>query len=256
MAPKKSKYVEISSERVRNSTLKRRLDGLYKKAHELSVLCGVDIAVIIHDSGEGNTMLWPSPDKVINDVDKFLSLPDQERLKKMVLQENYLMDKVKDMTERVSELRQKNEETEMGFVLNQLINGKNLNELDTRQLNSVYQLVDKKLKNVQTRNEELEGVQDNTPAADIAGHCLPFLPGSEAAAARKSQDSCPPAATPITTFMQDMAVNGENMFGIQDNLNLWKGSDIEPEPTKAATPFNEGNQLDDFSQVWSSIFSP
>ncbi|KAK4432695.1 hypothetical protein Salat_1031700 [Sesamum alatum] len=47
----------------RNVIFGRRAEGLLRKANELSILCGVDIGIIIHNQrGENNAILWPPPE--------------------------------------------------------------------------------------------------------------------------------------------------------------------------------------------------
>ncbi|KAK4420186.1 hypothetical protein Salat_2431500 [Sesamum alatum] len=47
----------------RNVIFRIRAKGLLKKANELSILCGVDIGIVIHKQrGENNAILWPPPE--------------------------------------------------------------------------------------------------------------------------------------------------------------------------------------------------
>ncbi|ORX63900.1 MADS-box protein FBP24, partial [Linderina pennispora] len=50
MGRKKINIREIENSRQRTVTFARRRAGLIKKAHELSVLCGVQVAMVIFDS--------------------------------------------------------------------------------------------------------------------------------------------------------------------------------------------------------------
>lgn len=262
MPRQRTKHTQIPSERVRKSTFKRRLDSLFKKANELSILCGIEIVIIIHNPDEGHSTLWPSQDKVMNGVMKFLTIPERERLKKMVLQEKFLTDKVQDMAEKLLKIQKKNEETEMGFLMNQLIDGKTFDELDIRQLIGLDQFVDEKLKKLQNRNDELDEVQDPLSMTEISRHWHPSFQMAKAKIARKGKKSGAFATTSIATLMEDMREDkgfSDTMSGIQNNLGLLKGIDIVPESTEVTRSFIEGNQgevLDDFGRVWHTIFSP
>ncbi|KAL1548685.1 agamous-like MADS-box protein AGL80 [Salvia divinorum] len=160
MPRQKTKHTQILSERVRKSTFKRRLDSLFKKAHELSVLCGVEIVIIVHNPKESHSTLWPSYDQVMNGVMKFVARSKEPGPKKMVLHEKFLSDKLKSMTDRLLKLQKKNDETEMGFLMTQLLEGGIFNVLDMRQLNGLDQFVEEKMKKLENRYNELAGAQD------------------------------------------------------------------------------------------------
>ncbi|KAK6119381.1 hypothetical protein DH2020_046876 [Rehmannia glutinosa] len=226
MARKKIKHTQIPNERVRKSTLKKRLESLYKKANELSILCDVEMFIVIHNPNEGNSTLWPSQEKAMNGILKFLTFPEKERLKKMVLQEKFLSEKVQDMAETLLNLQNKNDETEMGFLMNQLIIGKTFDELDSGQLNGLYHFVDEKLKKLKNRSDEIDETRNSGPFARTS------------------------IIKPMDNMSGDMFFSG-TMAGIQKNLG--------PEPTEVMSSFTEGNQgglLDEFNQVWPTIFSP
>jgi len=53
MGRRKIQIQPIANERKRSATFSKRKMGLFKKAHELGVLCSVDIAVIIFDEQKG-----------------------------------------------------------------------------------------------------------------------------------------------------------------------------------------------------------
>ncbi|GFP97897.1 agamous-like mads-box protein agl80 [Phtheirospermum japonicum] len=166
MARKKVKHAMIPNERVRKSTLKRRVETLYKKAHELSILCNIEIFIILLDRKEGDLTLWPSQDKAMDGIAKFLAFPEQERLKKMVLQEKHLTDKMQDVAEQISKLRKNNDETEMKILMKQVVDGKSFDELDLDQMNSLNHLIDENLEKLRRRSDELDEMQRGFSAAN------------------------------------------------------------------------------------------
>ncbi|GFP97896.1 agamous-like mads-box protein agl80 [Phtheirospermum japonicum] len=159
MARKKVKHAMIPNEKVRKSTLKRRVENLYKKAHELSILCNIEMFIVLLNRKEGELTLWPSQDKAMKGIAKFLDFPEQERLKKMVLQEKHLTDKMQDVAEQISKLRKNNNETEMKILMKQVIDGKSFDELDLGQINGLNHLIDENLKKLQRRGDELDEMQ-------------------------------------------------------------------------------------------------
>ncbi|KAL6569380.1 hypothetical protein OROMI_013894 [Orobanche minor] len=167
MARKRAKHTHIPNDRERKCTLKRRLESLYKKANELSILCNIEIFIILLNPNEGNLTLWPSQDEAMNGISKFLNFPAQERVKKMVLQEKLLTDKIEDMAEKVSKLRKKNEETEMRILMKQVVDGKSLDEIDLDKLNGLNHFVDEKLIKLRKRSDELDEIQTQRSVTDM-----------------------------------------------------------------------------------------
>ncbi|KZV21236.1 AGAMOUS-like 48 [Dorcoceras hygrometricum] len=89
-------HKKILDERQRNKVFKNRSEGLLKKLSELSILCGIDVAMVIHKRDEDNATLWPSPEMYRDKMQKFLNFSSIAREKKMVTHENYLDQRVLD----------------------------------------------------------------------------------------------------------------------------------------------------------------
>lgn len=257
MPRQKTKHTQILSERVRKSTFKRRLDSLFKKAHELSILCGVEIIVIVRDPKESHPSVWPSHDRAMNGVMKFLARSKEPGPKKMVLHEKFLNDKLKGLNERLHKLQKKNDETEAGFLMNQLSEGGAFNELDMRQLNGLDQFADQKLKRLERRYGELAAVQRQLLHTDNSHH----FQMTTAAIARTENTSVAFATSnaTLTGDMTDDRLFSNTMPGIQNSVGMARGFNIVPDSTEVARSFIEGNQdgvPDEFGRVWPSIFYP
>ncbi|KAL3649456.1 hypothetical protein CASFOL_005859 [Castilleja foliolosa] len=165
MARKKVKFAMITNKRLRKSTEKRRVTNLFKKAHELSILCNIEMFIIIFNRNEGETTMWPSQDMVMNGVSKFLAIPEQERVKKMVLQEKHLTDKMEELSEKISKLRLKNDDTEMKILMKQFNDGKSFNDEEMDRMNH---LIDESLKRLKKRSDELDAMPTRV-STDEAG---------------------------------------------------------------------------------------
>ncbi|KAG6431028.1 hypothetical protein SASPL_109103 [Salvia splendens] len=227
MPRQKTKHTQILSERVRNSTFKRRLDSLFKKAHELLVLCGVEIVIIVNGPKESHSTLWPSHDQVMNGVMKFMARSKEPGPKKVVLHDKFLSDKLKSMTDRLLKLQKKNDETEMGFLMTRLFEGGIFNELDVRQLNGLDQFVEEKLKKLENRYNELAGA--------LAQHI-------QMTTENRSGDI---AATSITEEGIWFGPGIQNTFGMSRGINL--------ESTAVTRSFVDWNEI---GRVWPTTFYP
>ncbi|CAK9136197.1 unnamed protein product [Ilex paraguariensis] len=155
MTRRKIKIQRIENERARKSTLKRRMAGLFKKVRELSVLCGVEAGVIINNRKD-DPVFFPSHQEMEQMFKRLMIVPEMERNKKLVTQESYLKERVKKEMDKISRDERKNSEKELEEIMNQLIRGKDLNELDVTRLNGLYWLSAEKLKQLEQRNQELD----------------------------------------------------------------------------------------------------
>ncbi|XP_051152395.1 agamous-like MADS-box protein AGL80 [Andrographis paniculata] len=106
MTRRRIRNKQLANENKQNSILFKRSKGLAKKAEQLQILCGVDIAIIGHrQGGESNAILWPSPEVVEERVNKFMEFPALERNKKMVTQESYLEQTLNTERENIAKLK-------------------------------------------------------------------------------------------------------------------------------------------------------
>nr|ACI05254.1 type I MADS box transcription factor [Petunia x hybrida] len=156
--------MDIVSER---ALFARKIQSLYKKAQELSTLCDAKVAIVIFKNGENTPILWPSQAVAEEIARAFRNTDEVQKVKKLVKLENYLLEKLQDRAEII---RKKNEEMEMEVFFNHLVVGKNINELDVRQLKGLKKLFEVKKAKVAERkkqlNEENEKNEDVQPIQD------------------------------------------------------------------------------------------
>ncbi|KAK4432696.1 MADS-box transcription factor PHERES 1 [Sesamum alatum] len=144
----------------RNVIFGRRANGLLKKANQLSILCGVDIAIVIHKQGrENNAILWPSLEIFAQRLHKFLDFSNLERAKKMVLHEKYLDQMISKDTDYFLKSTNRTEVKESQQLLSELQQGKHINQLDLYQLNCLHSTIVEMLKNLQTRDNQQQQAQ-------------------------------------------------------------------------------------------------
>ncbi|KAK4432702.1 MADS-box transcription factor PHERES 1 [Sesamum alatum] len=160
MTKSRIKHEQISNVTRRNVIFGRRANGLLKKANELSILCGVDIGIVIHIQGrENNAILWPSPEIFGQRLHKFLDFSNLERVKKMVLNEKYLEQMISKDRDYFLKSTKRTKVKESQELLSELQQGKHLNQLDLYQLNFLHSIIVEMLKNLQTRDDEFNNVQ-------------------------------------------------------------------------------------------------
>lgn len=144
LMPKKIiKHEKIPDEKQRNKVYKNRSEGLLKKVNELSILCGINAAVVIHRRDENNATLWPSPEIYMERMHKFLNFTAVERERKMVTHDKYLDKRAVDESKNLFKSQKTNGILEGELVTDELINGKiSYEQLDLIHLNNMNLLAD------------------------------------------------------------------------------------------------------------------
>nr|XP_016503456.1 PREDICTED: agamous-like MADS-box protein AGL36 [Nicotiana tabacum] len=88
---KKIKIAMLVDECRRSVVLQERMETLFRKAEELSVLCGVEIGIVVFSPDQKNVEYeWPPRDKFKQLLMRFLDKPLVERLKKLTTNEMFL----------------------------------------------------------------------------------------------------------------------------------------------------------------------
>ncbi|OIS96776.1 PREDICTED: MADS-box transcription factor 23-like [Nicotiana attenuata] len=154
------------NEHRRSVVLQERMETLFKKAEELSVLCDVEIGIIVFSPDKKNVVYeWPSRDKFKQLLMRYLDKPLVERLKKLTTNEMFLM---KEMDAKMKKIeQQKTEEKEMEQLFSQLYLGeKTVFDLDKRQLIGVRNLAIKAEEKAVKRRIQLK-LQDQRLSSPI-----------------------------------------------------------------------------------------
>lgn len=177
----KIKRVKIANEKMRKATLKRRVDNLYKKAYELSMLCGSTIFIVVHYNKEGLSTLWPSEELFYAGLTRFMNLPERERAKKIVMHLDFLEGSVNDMAVKLLKIQKNKEEDDMEKLLSQLMKGMNVNGVETSKFDGLNSHIDEKLMKLLERMREHEKQEGQSPLSHDHPYPQPFfqLPGTE-----------------------------------------------------------------------------
>ncbi|KAK4727245.1 hypothetical protein R3W88_032162 [Solanum pinnatisectum] len=212
MATKRLRDTRSYSENVRNSILDGRETSLFKKAEELSILCDVEVAIIIFRPGKIQPIAWKSTSLAHVVLTRYLNFIEFKRLKKLVTHEDYLLKKVEKREEQISKLEKMNEAKEMEILFNQLVEGKSIDELDTREMKGLLELFAAKMAKLDERKKEL------------------------------NQPPNPPSNKENITFSASpMEESCNDPWFIQTKATLGDGSGIEPAPKEG----NDVNVEDD-----------
>lgn len=125
----KLRWIKHSNQR--KNTFRKRSQGLLQKVEELTILCDVTAFVIIYNPDTNQLTVWPDHQMVEQMLERFRRLPDDERTRKMVNQETYLMEKVAKLEEKLKKTHTKT----MNLLLSQIYEGnKPFSEFEQKEL--------------------------------------------------------------------------------------------------------------------------
>ncbi|KAH6756692.1 hypothetical protein C2S52_022062 [Perilla frutescens var. hirtella] len=155
MTRKRIKHEQIINEERRNVTFKKRMDGLLKKANELSILCGISVAIIIHKKWENNAVLWPSPSVLGERLQKFMDYRSEERERRIVTHESFMEQLVQGEREEIIKLKKAIQMKESQELMVKSMQTNSFNGLRLDQLNAMNSFADDMLKKLLKKDMEL-----------------------------------------------------------------------------------------------------
>lgn len=167
---KKVKLAFIARDASRKVTFNKRKSSLLKKVRELSILCDVPACAIVYgEQGLGLDIWPPSPVLVRKVVSRFLEIPVMEQRKKMVNQEEFILDRVSKTEGKLGKLRKDNKEVEMACVMIRALAGQAapgwlevLTLLDLTDLEWVVDLTLKQVTHLQDKLSEAPAFEERT----------------------------------------------------------------------------------------------
>ncbi|KAI4387698.1 hypothetical protein MLD38_000110 [Melastoma candidum] len=99
----------IAKEKSRRVTFEKRKKGLMKKAHEFSVLCGVDTCMIIYPDRTSEPEVWPpEPEKVRRIIDRYRSEGPDRRSKRTTGLPDFFINRKKKLDAELKKVRTAN----------------------------------------------------------------------------------------------------------------------------------------------------
>ncbi|XP_074305321.1 agamous-like MADS-box protein AGL80 [Silene latifolia] len=121
MTRKKVKLAFITNDSARKATYKKRKRGLLKKMDELTTLCDVKACAVLYSPYESKPVVWPGTSGAREVISSFKRLPEMEKVKKMVSQEEFLRQRVAKAHEQLKRQQKENREKEMTQVMYQCL---------------------------------------------------------------------------------------------------------------------------------------
>ncbi|XP_031101767.1 agamous-like MADS-box protein AGL80 [Ipomoea triloba] len=141
MARGRLRLAYIVNESKRKASYKKRKNGLLKKLNELTILCGVDAAIIMYNSFESVPVIWPSAREVLQRIARFLSLPNVEQTRRMMSHESFVEERIQKLNTQLLKVKKDNKEREMKELMHKIFTGErtidSLSFIDLKDLGGV-----------------------------------------------------------------------------------------------------------------------
>ncbi|KAK4727253.1 hypothetical protein R3W88_032170 [Solanum pinnatisectum] len=213
MDRKRLRNTRNNSENVRNSLLDKRATSLFKKAEEFSILCDIDIAIIIFRPREIQPIVWKSTNLAKEVLVKYSKFSEEERIKKLMIHEEYLSKKVNEKEEKIEKIEKMNEEKEMEILFNQLVEGKNIAELTAREIQGLLKLSNTKIAKLHERKENINQQHQSSQ------------PQNSPSNFKFSNENVTPLPNSVDDLINDMwfvetMATNHNYFGLGDGNNI------------------------------------
>ncbi|XP_055827343.1 agamous-like MADS-box protein AGL80 [Solanum dulcamara] len=149
MTRSKVKLAFIENINKRKASYNKRMKGFLKKVHELSILCEVEIVVVIYSTYHQEPKVFPSHDVAINTCTKFREFSYFEQSKNMMTQEKFTKQRIEKMEEQLQKVKKKNRVSELTNKMHELLNGGDIHVgMNFSELNDLSYVINQNLKNI------------------------------------------------------------------------------------------------------------
>ncbi|VVB13454.1 unnamed protein product [Arabis nemorensis] len=137
MARGRVKISWIVNKKARQAAYKKRMQGLMKKANELTILCNVAACLMFYSPDDKKVVTWPSHVEAKSLFDKYFSLQPHERNVRATDQESFINENIKKIEKKLAETRKVIMEYEMDHLMFQLQVGRPLDDLTNTEVDKL-----------------------------------------------------------------------------------------------------------------------
>ncbi|KAH7863219.1 hypothetical protein Vadar_014917 [Vaccinium darrowii] len=113
MPRSKLNLVYIANDSSRRVTFTKRMDGLAKKADELTNLCGIEACIILFSPYDHEPEVWPSQLEAQKVIARFRKMSDLEQSELMLNQESFTQERINKINEKMKKQEKVNQQQEM-----------------------------------------------------------------------------------------------------------------------------------------------
>ncbi|KAG5572598.1 hypothetical protein H5410_062364 [Solanum commersonii] len=138
MPRSKGKILYIENDTQRKATYKKRQKVAFKKAQEISTLCGCEVAGVRYSEYHTEPMVYPNYQDAVETFRKFEALPPADQSKNMMTTEEFIKKIIIKKEEQLYKLQKENDIKEKTNMMHEVVNGKNISiDMKTNDLNDL-----------------------------------------------------------------------------------------------------------------------
>lgn len=164
----KVKLAYIENQSRRRTCYNKRKKSFMKKVEELSVLCGVDVCVILFNTFDPQAQIWPpSPSAVQELIARFTNLSFHDQEKRMLNQEGFTRLKINKLKKQCMKLSSNNREKEIKFFSWQSVEGKKHRSFTSNDLNELQCSIQPFIQKLYQQLQSLKGQHSLLPPVPV-----------------------------------------------------------------------------------------
>lgn len=131
---------------------------------ELTTLCDVKACAILYSPYEARPVVWPGPSGARDVIASFKRLPEMEKVKKMVSQEEFLRQRVSKAHEQLKRQQKENREKEMTQIMYECLTGKSIQNMSFLDLSDLGWVINQNLNEI---NKRIEGFEKGKSSSNV-----------------------------------------------------------------------------------------
>lgn len=154
MTRNKVNLAYISNDAARKITFKKRKKGLAKKVSELTTLCGIEACAIVFSPYDSQPEVWPDPKGARQVIARYQNSPTMDERKNFNL-EGFMGQRITKVSGQLKNQRKENREKEMTLAMFQCFEGERLDNMTMVDLDDIDCLIEKNIKEVNKKLDEI-----------------------------------------------------------------------------------------------------
>ncbi|XP_074346173.1 uncharacterized protein LOC141684939 [Apium graveolens] len=177
-------FARIADEKKRKESLRKRKAGLLKKMSELTILCGMEAAVVVCNREDNEPTVWPSKEEAKATINKFLDRSEVERKSRSHNTKSLFAQKCKRLKNKAEGLKERNDRRILQAQITSIYDGKiRIEDLDAEQRKKLSDFADKRKEELQKHVKRLKRKEQQGANQAQAGSSFLQMP-REAASGR------------------------------------------------------------------------
>ncbi|XP_031121139.1 agamous-like MADS-box protein AGL80 [Ipomoea triloba] len=219
MTRRRLRLAYIVNESKRKTSYRKRKNGMLKKLNELTILCGVDVAIVMYNSFESRPVIWPSAGEFLQRITRLLNLPYAEQTRRMMSHESFVEQRLHKLSTKLLKVKKDNREGEMNALMHKILSGeRTIDSLSSIDLNDLGWVLNSNLAKIGNKAEEIMRHSSTLASSTLAPAqtLTAFLPGAH-------------SFTTASPFVVSLGTS--NVVAPADVFSRYQGTGMQTGPT-------------------------